>query len=156
MSQPGIGAMLHYLGGGSKHSANEFYGRKIVAAELVSGAERGSLGGSPNESLRLTFADGTKIAIWDDGQWCCESRYMRTDDDVQSLVGHELRRIEAKEAPNIGTDDDYGEEHEVCFVEIGTDDGFITISNHNEHNGYYGGFGLTITVEEAPDGQPSF
>jgi hypothetical protein len=28
---------------------------------------------------------------------------------------------------------------------IGTDVGFITLTNHNEHNGYYGGFGLTIT-----------
>jgi hypothetical protein len=66
---------------------------------------------------------------------------MRTDDDLASLVGHKLVRIEAKPADN--EPDDYGE-HEVCFVEVGTDQGFITLSNHNEHNGYYGGFGLSI------------
>lgn len=66
----GIGSMLHYLGGGSQHSASEFYGRKIVAAELVKDKPRGSLDSSPDESLRLTFEDGTKIAIWDDGQGC--------------------------------------------------------------------------------------
>jgi hypothetical protein len=136
--------MLHYLGGGSKHSASEFYGRKIVAAELVKDKPRGSLDSSPDESLRLTFEDGTKIAIWDDGQSCCESRYMTTDDDVQSLVGHRLARIEAKDGPSGDADYDV---HETCFVEIGTDDGFVTLTNHNDHNGYYGGFGLTITVE---------
>lgn len=131
MSQPGMGAMIHYLSGGSKHDPSEYYGQKITSAEIKDDAL--ILGLSPS---------GKTISIWDNGQSCCESRYMRTDDDVQSLVGHELRRIEAKEAPNI--DDEYGE-HEQVFVEVGTDKGFITIANHNEHNGYYGGFGLTIT-----------
>jgi hypothetical protein len=72
---------------------------------------------------------------------------MSTDDDVRSLVGHNLTRIEAKEGP--GEPDQYGE-HETVFVEVGTDAGFITVVNHNEHNGYYGGFGLTIT-ERSPD-----
>ena len=67
---------------------------------------------------------------------------MTTDDDVQSLVGGTLTRIEAKPGPDV---DDGGECHETVFVEVGTDRGFITIVNHNEHNGYYGGFGLTIT-----------
>lgn len=128
----GIGAMLHQLGGGSEHSASEYYGRKITAAEIT------------DDRLTLSLDDGKKIAIWDNGQSCCESRYMRTDDDVKSLVGHKLTRIEAKDAPTEA--DEYGE-HEVVFVEVGTDDGFITIANHNEHNGYYGGFGLTITEE---------
>ena len=92
--------------------------------------------------LTLALSGGKTIEIWDNGQSCCESRYMRTDDDVQSLVGHTLARIDAKDAPN--ESDEYGE-HEVVFVEVGTDNGFITIANHNEHNGYYGGFGLTIT-----------
>lgn len=45
----GIGAMLHVLGGGSEHSAEEYYGRKIVAAELVSSEARGSTSGSPDD-----------------------------------------------------------------------------------------------------------
>lgn len=122
--------MLHYLGGGSKHSADEYYGKTIAAAEIK------------DNRLRIGFGDGKTIEIWDDGQSCCESRYMSTDDDPASLVGQTLTRIETKDAPNLP--DEYGE-HEQVFIEVGTDKGFITIANHNEHNGYYGGFGLTIT-----------
>tara|TARA_R110000868_G_scaffold63218_1_gene190520 strand:+ start:72 stop:473 length:402 start_codon:yes stop_codon:yes gene_type:complete len=130
MTQVGIGAMLHALGGGSENAAEKYYGRNIVSAKLT------------EERLTIGFDDGIAIQIWDDGQSCCESRYITTDDDVQSLVGNVLRRIEAKDGPN--AEDDYGD-HEQVFVEVGTDQGFITLVNHNEHNGYYGGFGLTIT-----------
>lgn len=130
----GIGAMIHQLSGGSEHSPDEYYGHKIIVA------------GMSDERLSLTLDNGKTIEIWDNGQSCCEHRYMRTDDDIKSLVGHTLTRIEAKEAQD--EPDEYGT-HEVVFVEIGTDDGFITIANHNEHNGYYGGFGLTITERAA-------
>jgi len=133
MSQPGFGALLHWLGGGSKHDPSEFVGKVISAASLS------------EDALQIAFTDGVKIKIFDNGQSCCESRYMRTDDDVQSLVGHFLRRIESKEGPEEVSE--YGDTHEVVFLEIGTDSGFITIANHNEHNGYYGGFGLSIEVE---------
>lgn len=125
----GIGAMLHQLGGGTPHGANEYVGRIIETIQME------------EDSLVIKFTDGVKIKIWDDGQSCCESRYMRTDDDLQSLVGKTLVHIMAKEAPSI--ENEWGE-HEVVFVEVMTNDGFITISNHNEHNGYYGGFGLSI------------
>ena len=125
----GIGVMLHALSGGSPHPPSEYVGETITAAEMA------------EEALILSFGNGKKIKIFDDGQSCCENRYMRTDDDVQSLVGQKLTRIEAKEAPK--ELDEYGG-HEVCFVEVGTDQGHITITNHNEHNGYYGGFGLSI------------
>lgn len=134
MSQPGIGAMIHALSGGSQQDPAKYVGRKITAAEMK------------NERLSLTFEDGSKIAIWDNGQSCCESRYMTTDDDVQSLVGGQLTRIEAKPGPDRDAEYDV---HEQVFVEVGTDKGFITIVNHNEHNGYYGGFGLTVTEDAA-------
>lgn len=131
----GVGAMLHQLGGGSEHSASEYYGRKITAAVI------------DDNRLALTLdPDGKKIEIWDNGQSCCESRYMTTDDDVQSLVGATLTRIEAKKGPSVSAEYD---EHDIVFVEVGTDKGFITIVNHNKHNGYYGGFGLTITEPSA-------
>lgn len=131
MSQIGIGAMLHYLSDGTEHSADEYYGQTVMSAEIAD--DKLTLGLSPSGKL---------IEIWDNGQSCCESRYMRTDDDVKSLIGRKLTSIEAKEAPN--EPDDYGD-HEVVFIEVQTDGGFITVSNHNKHNGYYGGFGLTIT-----------
>jgi len=104
-------------------------GQKITAAELK------------DEKLVLSFENSKTINVFDDGQSCCESRYMRTDDDVKSLIGHKLVRIEVKDGDNLP--DEYGS-HEVCFLEVGTDDGFITISNHNESNGYYGGFSMCI------------
>jgi len=138
MSQPGIGAMLHYLSGGSEHNASEFYGRRIVAAALS--------GNDPN-GIELKFDDGTGIRVWDNGQSCCEHRYTTTDDDLSKIVGGVLRRIEAKDAPDVK--DEYGE-HEQVFVEIGTDECFVTLVTHNEHNGYYGGFGLTIATDVTP------
>jgi len=133
MNNLGLSVMIHRLSGGSKHDPSEFYGRTILSAEMT------------ESGLTLGLDDGKSIEIWDDGQSCCEWRHMTTDDDIQSLVGHKLTRIEGKEGPETGEDGDY---HETVFVEIGTDVGFITVVNHNEHNGYYGGFALTITVKE--------
>jgi len=135
MSQPGIGAMLHYLGGGSEQDPDKYYGREIATAVM------------DDERLKIGFTDGVTIHIWDNGQSCCESRYMRTDDDLSALVGGKLVRIEAKPGPD--EEDEYGDMHEQVFVEVATDKGFITIANHNEHNGYYGGFGSTITEQSA-------
>lgn len=114
-----------------QHNDSEYYGQKITAAEMK------------DERLRLTLESGKQIEIWDNGQDCCESRYMRTDDDITSLVGNTLTRIESKDGSKSDNTED--EVHEICFIEIETDKGFITLSNHNEHNGYYGGFCLTIT-----------
>lgn len=132
----GIGAMLHLLGGGSQQEPSTFYGRTITDVE------------KSDDKLTISFGDGSRIAIWDNGQSCCESRYMTCDDDVKSLVGQKLVRIEGKSGPD--ADGDY-DVHETCFVEIATDGGFITLTNHNVHNGYYGGFGLTVTLEAAGD-----
>lgn len=121
--------MLHYLSGGSENDSQKYVGREIVGAAIV------------NDRLAIDFADGSKIDVWDNGQSCCEHRYMTTDDDVATLVGGRLLHIASKDGPDM----DGSEEHETCFVEIATDKGFITVTNHNEHNGYYGGFGLTIT-----------
>lgn len=109
--------------------ASKYYGRRILAVDLT------------DERLILTLDDGRRPSIRDNGQSCCEARYMTTDDDVKSLVGHTLIRIEAKDGPDL----EGCECHESVFVEVATDSGFITLVNHNEHNGYYGGFFLTIT-----------
>lgn len=115
---------------GSENPAEKYIGKIITDAKLN------------DNRFHLTFDDGVKIVIFDNGQSCCEYRYMSTDDDVSSLIGHKLLDIESKDGPYSGDDDGL---HETCFVEIGTDDNFITLVNHNEHNGYYGGFGLNIS-----------
>lgn len=130
MSILGLGAIFHYLGGGSPKSASDYYGRKIVDAKI------------DDNRLLLRFDDDVTIALFDNGQSCCESRYMSTDDEVSSLVGNILKHIEAKAGPSETGKD--GNEHDTCFVEVATNQGFITLVNHNEHNGYYGGFGLSI------------
>lgn len=133
MSQIGLGAMIHYLSGGSKLDPANYYGREIANAEMT------------DDRLRLTFVDGEAIDIWDDGQSCCEHRWMSTDDDVKSLIGGMLVHILPKDAGPSNYDEEGYDVHEMIFLEIATDQGFITIVNHNDHNGYYGGFGLTVT-----------
>jgi hypothetical protein len=127
--------MIHHLSRGSKHAPSEYAGRLIVDAKL-----------QDEEALILTFGDGTRIKIFDDGQSCCEHRYMTTGDDVQSLVNHNFVGAQVKDGPDEA--DEFGDVHEIQFLEIQTDAGFITLVNHNEHNGYYGGFGMQ--VEELP------
>jgi hypothetical protein len=132
MGQLGIGAMIHYLGGGSDNDPQKYIGRKIGAVAIE------------DNKCRITFANGDKIALWDNGQSCCEHRYMNCDDDLSYYIGATWIGVECRSA-----EDSQGEYdvHECAFVEVKTDKGSFTLANHNEHNGYYGGFGLTITEE---------
>lgn len=86
-----------------------------------------------------------KLTIYDDGQSCCEDRFMETDDDLSSYVGQELRGFVLKPVPDEQGD---WEVKECQFLEIHTDKGFITIKNYNIHNGYYSGFDLAFNIEE--------
>jgi hypothetical protein len=141
MSQPGIGTMLHFLGGGSEKNASDYYGRKITAVFTSTGPGYRSVGECEKEALNITFDDGVTIRLTDEGQSCCEHRFMTCDDDLSKLVGGHLRKIEVRELKEETVE--YGD-HEQAFVEIATDECFITVVTHNEHNGYYGGFGLSI------------
>jgi len=98
------------------------------------------------EALKLTFNNGRAVRLTDEGHCCCELRHMSTDDDIQSLIGRRLISVKEKEGSSY---EDNGDVHEIVFVEIQTDAGFVTIVNHNEHNGYYSGFSMCFT-EVAP------
>jgi hypothetical protein len=126
----GLGVMLHELGGGTKNSASKYYGRKIKGASFG------------NDQMSLTFDDGVTIHITDDRQSCCEHRYMVCDDDVKSLIGQKLKGIVIKSTED--KESEYGNSHEICFLEIQGNKSSISFATHNEHNGYYGGFGLNI------------
>ena len=89
------------------------------------------------EDLVISFTDNTKLTIWDGGQSCCESRYMTTDDNLSDFNGAVLLDLELKSADDI---DNGWEVHEIQFLDIKTSNGVFTMVNHNEHNGYYGGF----------------
>lgn len=135
MSNLGLGLIIKMLGS-DRASVDAFtnaMGKTISSLKL--GAD---------DALHFVFTDGSKLKISDDGQSCCEHRYMRTDDDLSEFIGAKLLDAEIKEAPNVVNE---YEEHEVQFLEVKTDRGVFTMASHNEHNGYYGGFYVCCAAE---------
>ena len=130
----GIGAMLGYLGGNEEtiKALTSVIDKTITGIKLS------------DDVLHITFEDGG-IKVWDDGQLCCETRFMRTDDVLEDYIGAKLLGMETREAPDV--DNGY-DAHEVQFLVVKTDKGNVTFSNHNEHNGYYGGFSIVIRTED--------
>jgi hypothetical protein len=114
----------------------EVDGMKAVASGVGRVISRAGIVG---DDLVITFDDGALLKIWDNGQSCCESRYLTCDDDLSALTGGKLVAVEVRNAPDV---QDGGEVHEVRFVEVTTTAGAATVCTHNEHNGYYGGFSL--------------
>ncbi|MBK8132446.1 MAG: hypothetical protein IPK48_06850 [Gammaproteobacteria bacterium] len=104
-----------------------------------------------DSALSITFADGSKLTLFDDGQSCCETRYMRTDDNLAEYIGGRLLGAEVKDVPELigfwKDEDEYGA-HDVQFLEITTSKGSFVMSNHNEHNGYYRGFCIEAKYEQ--------
>ena len=90
-----------------------------------------------DNKLVFEFTDGSGLKMFDDGQSCCEDRYMKTDDDLADYQGATLLDFELKDAPNM--EDKHGV-HEVQFLDVKTSNGVFQMANHNEHNGCYGGF----------------
>jgi hypothetical protein len=97
--------------------------------------------GADIDALCVVFEDGSQIRFADEGQDCCEHRYMTCDDDLQSFTGARFVGWEVLDAPNREGDDDT---HEVQFLHVRTDGGAIVCETHNEHNGYYGGFNVVV------------
>lgn len=131
----GMGVALQLLGS-NEDSVDAFTGSigKTIA-ELTLGDD---------DSLHFVFIDGSKMRLFDAGQSCCESRYMRTDDVLADYVGAQLTGAELKDV----TEGDVGDEvHEVQFLEVKTSKGSFTMASHNEHNGYYGGFAIRAATE---------
>jgi len=127
MGQLGLGVMIGLLGGNEESVSawRNAVGKKISALALK------------DDALHFRFVDGTTLTLADEGQSCCEHRYMVTDDDLAHFIGARLRNAEVRSAPPV--EDKYGE-HEVAFLVVKTSKGSFTMATHNEHNGYYGGF----------------
>ena len=131
MSQNGMGVMLGILGG-NEETVN------TVKSSLNKTIEKVWLD-EETDRLNFKFTDGTGMYLFDDGQSCCEHRYMVTADDLTEYADAKLLDVELKDAPD--QEDEYGT-HEVQFLDVKTDKGVFQMANHNEHNGYYGGFWL--------------
>jgi hypothetical protein len=128
MENLGMGVMLGILGG-NEETVNS------IKSSLNKIIEKVELDG---DDLVISFTDNTTLIVWDGGQSCCESRYMTTDDNLPDFNGTTLLDLELKSV-EYGDNDGWGE-HEIQFLNIKTSEGVFTMVNHNEHNGYYGGF----------------
>lgn len=94
--------------------------------------------------VKLAGVDGHLI-IYDNGQSCCERRYITCDDELDSYVGAKIVGLEAVCGPDVDAEYDV---HEQMFVKLETTSGTITLTTHNEHNGYYGGFDLVTSWKD--------
>jgi len=132
MDNLGLGVMINMLGGNEKtvNTINGALNKNIIKMFIEKNRWC-------EDSLVIEFDDKNKIRIFDDGQSCCENRYIHTDDDLSAFVPSKLISVSLRKAPSI--EDEYGE-HEVQFLIIKTSLGEFTLETHNEHNGYYGGF----------------
>jgi len=130
----GIKVMMNLLGGDKETSSiwKEVEGRTIKAIRLDRGA------------LHFELEDGLGFRLIDDGQSCCEARYITSDgEDFDFYCGAKLKKITMKEGPLRGNHEEC-DVHEVCFVEIETTKGSFSVCTHVEHNGYYGGFSIAL------------
>ena len=129
-THPGIGVMLSWLGGNESSVAalKESAGKEIATLDI------------DEERLLFTFTDGTAMKLYDNGQYCCEKRYMHTDDRLGDFIGAQFRKAEVRDGPTEIME--WGEPKESQFLLITTSIGQFTVVNYNEHNGYYGGFAL--------------
>ncbi len=133
MNQLGMGVLIGMLGS-NKDSVSAFkaaVGKEITALSL------------DEEELVFTFTDSSKMKLFDDGQSCCEERYMHSNDDIQAFIGAKLISAEVRDVTDI--DSEYGV-HEVAFLIVTTSLGVFTVETHNIHNGYYGGFLIRAAV----------
>ena len=134
MDNLGMGVMLGILGG-NEETVNS------IKSSLNKVIENVKLDG---DDLVISFTDNTKLTIWDGGQSCCENRYMTTDDHLPDFSGTTLLDLELKSADTVDNEWDV---HEIQFLDVKTSEGVFTMVNHNEHNGYYGGFWIQAKLK---------
>lgn len=90
----------------------------------------------------IKFTDGSRLEFKDVGQSCCERRYMTCDDNVDEFRNSIFNGASIRNGD--GLDTESSDFHDIEFILIHTNNGDITVANHNEHNGYYGGFNITV------------
>lgn len=115
------GVMIEYLSGNYGSVAAFIGAMNKTITELTLGDD---------DALHFTFDDGSKIKLFDAMQKCCETRYMRTDDNLADYIGAQLLDAEIKHGPTEAWKDDGA--HEVAFLEVRTSKGCFTMSSHNE------------------------
>lgn len=135
MAQEGLGVLIARMVGWG-HTADQATIDAIIGATIESLDVDGS-------ELTIVFENGYKLVILDNGQSCCEHRYMNTDDDLGYHIGAELVDIRVEDGPEVENEYEY---KECAFLIVDTTKGSFTVANYNEHNGYYGGFAIQTRV----------
>lgn len=145
---PGITVMLNMLAGRDRglDVFERALGKTLAEVRLDEDA-------GPDGALVFRFEDGSGMALRDEGRSCCESRYMVCEDDLSYYRGAKLQNVVVKDAPD--EEDEYGNRHEVQFLEVVTDKGSFTVATHNSHNGYYGGFWIRAVELPGAQGEPA-
>ena len=67
---------------------------------------------------------------------------------LSKIEGEKFRRVEVKETRG---SDEWGGSRDISFLEISTDRDHVVVKNYNEHNGYYGGFSIDVTIRIEDD-----
>lgn len=95
-------------------------------------------------TFQIHFTNGNILELVDEGQSCCESRYITCDDDLEGLRGQTIVSIEVSGTGRHDTGNEM--DHEQVFVRVQFSRFAVTLCTHNEHNGYYGGFSLVVRL----------
>ena len=139
----GIGTLIRRLYAKDAEDDLEGYVGKAISSVSLTG----------DHELRMLFTDGTGLSFRDEGQSCCEGRFMSTDDDLSEYTGARLLGAAVKDGPDRSNEKDEDgytyESYQTQFLDIMTTRGTFQMVNHVIHNGYYGGFAL-ITSEVTP------
>lgn len=93
-----------------------------------------------DEHLLIICICGSHYKIYDNGQRCCEKRWMTCDDDLSMFQGCTISDIEILDYKESDDEDECGDVEDIQFLRIMTNLGDFRICMHNNHNGYYGGF----------------
>jgi hypothetical protein len=94
------------------------------------------------ESIIIIFTDGTALNLFDDGQQCCEKRWLASDDKSEDVAGGVLMDVQMEE----GVDDEGSEDIlQSQFIRIITDKAPYVVTAYNKHNGSYDG--ITVKAE---------
>ena len=99
-----------------------------------------------DDTLCLTFTDGSQLTLRDDEYRCCETRFMRTDDQLSDFVGKIFDHVEVRDAVTVEIDD--CDTKDIQFLVVYTSGGVFSVSTHNNHNGFYSGFALVASYSE--------
>lgn len=100
------------------------------------------------EALAFEFTDGTVLNLVDQGQDCCASHYVTVEPgELEHYEGAEFRGFDVSIAGK-AEEDEWGEVHEIEFLDVRTSVGILSLSFHNVHNGYYGGISLKVAAGE--------